>query len=95
MDFAPPMANGDALAGVASAAKTLGIKSYTPTPGWQTVYFGSNHLVTSKALFCANCHAPNGVLSFKELGYSEKEIVKLTSPEIYMEEVLKKQKEEW
>ena len=28
MDFAPPMATGDTLAGVASAAKTLGIKEY-------------------------------------------------------------------
>lgn len=96
MDFAPPMATGDTLAGVASAAKTLGIKSYTPVPGWQTIYFGSNHLVTkSKAFSCANCHAPNGVLNFKDLGYSEKEILRLTSPAIYMESMVKKQKEEW
>lgn len=96
MDFAPPMATGDTLAGVASAAKTLGIKSYTPVPGWQTIYFGSNHLVTkSKAFSCANCHAPNGVLNFKDLGYSEKEILRLTSPAIYMEYMVKKQKEEW
>nr|WP_085949378.1 cytochrome C [Geotalea uraniireducens] len=96
MDFAPPMATGDTLAGVASAAKTLGIKNYTPVPGWQTIYFGSNHLVTkSKAFSCANCHAPNGVLNFKDLGYSEKEILRLTSPAIYMESMVKKQKEEW
>ncbi len=96
MDFAPPMATGDTLAGVASAAKTLGIKNYTPVPGWQTIYFGSNHLVTKgKALFCANCHAPNGVLNFKDLGYTDKEILRLTSPEIYLENVLKKQKEDW
>jgi len=96
MDFAPPMATGDALAGVASAAKTLGIKNYTPVPGWQTIYFGSNHLVTrSKAFSCANCHAPNGILNFKDLGYSEKEILRLTSPQIYMESMTKKQKEDW
>lgn len=95
MDFAPPMATGDTLAGVASAAKTLGIKHYTPVPGWQTIYFGSNHLVSQKALFCSNCHAPNGVLNFKDLGYSGKEIIKLTSPEIYLENVLKKQQEDW
>jgi len=33
MDFAPPMATGYALAGVASAAKTLGIREYDPVPG--------------------------------------------------------------
>src|SRR4030065_501003 len=36
MDFAPPMSTGDALAGVASAAKTLGIKEYEPGHGWHT-----------------------------------------------------------
>lgn len=96
MDFAPPMATGDALAGVASAAKTLGIKDYEPVPGWQKIYFGSNHLVTKTgALTCINCHAVNGVLNFKALGYSDPEINKLTSPEIYFEKLVKKQKEEW
>ena len=101
MDFAQPMSNGDTRAGVLSAAKTLGLKNperiaKEAVPGWQTIYFGSNHLVTrSKALFCANCHAPNGVLNFKDLGYTDKEILKLTSPELYMEKVAKKQQEEW
>lgn len=96
MDFAPPMATGDTLAGVASAAKTMGIKDYEPVPGWQTIYFGSNHLVTkTKALSCTNCHAPNGVLNFRELGYTEKEIAKLTNPELYLKKLLEKQKEEW
>lgn len=96
MDFAPPMATGDTLAGVASAAKTMGIKDYDPVPGWQTIYFGSNHLVTkTKSLSCTNCHAPNGVLNFKELGYTEKEIARLTNPEIYLKKLLEKQKEEW
>ncbi|AJE04892.1 cytochrome C [Geobacter pickeringii] len=96
MDFAPPMATGDTLAGVASAAKIQGIKNYEPVPGWQTIYFGSNHLVTkSRALSCNNCHAPNGALNFKELGYSDKEIRKLTSPAIYFEKLAEKQKEEW
>ncbi|MBW6485202.1 MAG: hypothetical protein K0B01_03510 [Syntrophobacterales bacterium] len=96
MDFAPPMATGDALAGVASAAKTLGIKNYEPTPGWQTLYFGSNHLVTkSGALTCTSCHGLSGVLNFKALGYSDKEISRLTSPEIYFQKVLEKQKEDW
>lgn len=96
MDFAPPMANGDTLAGVASAAKILGIKDYQAVPGWQTIYFGSNHQVAvkSKALSCTNCHTPNGVLNFKELGYSNEEISKLTKPELYFEKLLKKQ-EEW
>jgi len=96
MDFAPPMATGDTLAGVASAAKTLGIREYDPVSGWQTVYFGSNHLVTKeKALSCANCHAQNGVLNFRALGYSEEEIRKLTSAGIYFEKMAVKQKEEW
>jgi len=96
MDFAPPMATGDTLAGVASAAKTLGIREYDPVPGWQTIYFGSNHLVTKeKALSCANCHALNGVLNFRALGYSEEEIRKLTSAGIYFDKMAAKQKEEW
>lgn len=96
MDFAPPMANGDTLAGVASAAKILGIKNYEPVPGWQTIYFGSNHLVTkTKALTCNNCHAPNGVLNFKDLGYSEAEVKKLTTPELYFNYMAEKQREDW
>ena len=97
MDFAPPIANGDALAGVASAAKILGIKDYEPVPGWQTIYFGSNHQVTpkNKALSCANCHALNGVLDFKELGYSPKEVDKLTNPELYFEKLLKLQQKDF
>lgn len=96
MDFAQPSANGDTLAGVASAAKILGIKDYEPVPGWQTIYFGSNHQVApkKKALSCTSCHAPNGVLNFKELGYSDAEVSKLTNPELYFQRVLKKQLEE-
>jgi hypothetical protein len=98
MDFAQPMATGNTLAGVASAAKTLGIKKYEPVPGWQTIYFASSHLVTkTKALSCENCHAPNGVLNFKALGYTDEEIAKLTSPAVYFQDYVKKQKEkeEW
>ena len=96
MDFAPPMATGDALAGVASAAKTLGIKEYDPAPGWQTIYFGSSHLVTKeKALSCANCHVPNGALNFKSLGYTDEEIRKLTSAALYFDKMAEKQKEDW
>lgn len=101
MDFAPPMATGNTRAGVASAARTLGMKdpegiAKNAVPGWQTIYFGSNHLVTkTKSLYCANCHAPNGVLNFKELGYSDAEIVKMTSPELFMKKLAEKQKEEW
>jgi hypothetical protein len=101
MDFAPPMSNGDTRAGVASAARTLGMKdpegvAKNAVPGWQTIYFGSNHLVTkTKALFCANCHAPNGVLNLKELGYTDQEILKLNSPELYMKKLAEKQKQEW
>ncbi|GFE61856.1 cytochrome C [Geobacter sp. AOG2] len=94
MDFAQPMATGDALAGVASAAKTLGIKKYQAEPGWQTIYFSSSHLVTkAKALTCVNCHNVNGVLNFRALGYSEAEVAKLTSPELYFDDMLKKQRE--
>ena len=49
----------------------------------------------SKALNCANCHAVNGVLNFKELGYNAKEIEKLTNPDIYFRKMLEKQKEAW
>lgn len=94
MDFAQPMATGDPLAGVASAARTLGIKKYEPVPGWQTIYLASSHLVTkTKALSCENCHAPNGVLNFRELGYTEKETKKMTTPAIYFDEAFRKQKE--
>lgn len=97
MDFAPPMATGDTLAGVAAAATTLGIKEYEPVPGWQTIYFGSNHQVAAKekALTCYNCHAPNGVLNFRELGYTADEVKKLTSPELYFEKIAEKMREEW
>ncbi|MBI2213690.1 MAG: cytochrome C [Acidobacteria bacterium] len=96
MDFAPPMATGDVLAGVASAASTLGIKDYEPTPGWQTLYFGSSHLVTKEnALTCFQCHTVGGALNFKDLGYSDAEVAKLTNPETYVTKVLEKQKEEW
>ncbi len=95
MDFGPPMSNGDTLAGVASAAKIMGIKKYLPVPGWQTIYFGSNHHVAPKAksLGCANCHAPNGVLDFRTLGYSDKDIARLTSPELYFDKVLSQQED--
>ncbi|GAB4362220.1 MAG: cytochrome c [Deltaproteobacteria bacterium] len=95
MDFAQPMATGDAPAGVASAAKTLGISDYEPVPGWQTIYFASSHLVTKeKALSCANCHARNGVLDWKGLGYTDEETDRLTSAGIYFEKAAKKQQEE-
>jgi hypothetical protein len=94
MDFAQPMATGDTLAGVASAAKTLGIAKYQPVPGWQTIYFSNSHLVTkSKALSCENCHIPNGVMNFHALGYSELETERLTTPALYLEKVVQKQRE--
>ena len=96
MDFAPPMSNGDALAGIASAAKTLGIATYDPVPEWQTIYFASTHLVTkTKALSCENCHSSNGALNFKALGYSDDEARKLAGAGLYFDKLLKKQKEEW
>ncbi|MBI5441143.1 MAG: cytochrome C [Deltaproteobacteria bacterium] len=96
MDFAPPMATGDTLAGVASAARTLGLSSYDPVPGWQTVYFASSHLVTKeKALTCSDCHAANGVLDFRGLGYSEAETARLTSAALYFDKLAQKLKEEW
>jgi hypothetical protein len=96
MDFAPPMSNGDALAGVASAAKTLGLTDYDPTPGWQTLYFGSSHLVTrDQALTCFQCHTVGGALNFKDLGYTDEEIARMTNPEIYFNKVIEKQKEDW
>ena len=55
----------------------------------------TRHLTKTKSLFCANCHAPNGVLNLKELGYSEKEVLKLTSPELYLKKIAEKQKQEW
>ena len=84
-----------------SAARTLGMRdpaaiARNAEPGWQTIYFGSNHLVTrSKALNCINCHGVNGVLDFRALGYSDAEIQKLTNPEIYFKQMVEKQKQEW
>ncbi len=96
MDFAPPMATGDTLAGVASAAKTVGIGEYDPVPGWQTIYFGSNHLVTrGKALSCQDCHARNGVLDFRALGYTDEESARLSSAALYFDRMARKAKEEW
>jgi hypothetical protein len=76
MDFAQPTASGDSLAGVASAARTLGLKDVKPVPGWQTVYFANSHLVTrAKALTCEKCHTPSGGrLDFQALGYPKAEI---------------------
>lgn len=48
-----------------------------------------------KALTRTNYHTSNGVLNFKALGYSDKEIKKLTNPKIYFDKLVKKQKEEW
>lgn len=101
MDFAQPMATGNTRAGVESAARTLGMKdpaavAKNAVPGWQTIYFGSNHIVTKGyALNCINCHGVNGAINFKDLGYSAEEIAKLTNPEIYFKQLIDKQKEDW
>ncbi len=82
MDFAPPMATGDTLAGVASAQRRSASRNTRPVPGWQTIYFASSHLVTQDKgpLTANNCHTPNGVLNLRALGYTDQEIQKLTSP---------------
>ncbi len=86
MDFAPPVATGDVQAGIASAAKTNGIKDYELQPQWQTLYFANSHLVTKKgALTCERCHSEVGALDFGRLGYSPKEITKLRSPSNYFD----------
>ncbi len=90
MDFAQPTATGDTLAGVASAAKTLGMKDYKPVPGWQTIYFANSHLVTKeKALTCDRCHVAEGVMPFEALGYAKAEIEKrkLRSAELWFEKL--------
>ncbi len=98
MDFAPPLATGDARAGVASAAKILGMKdpemvAKNAVTKWQTVYFANSHLVTKeKALNCENCHAVNGVLNFTALGYSEKDVKKLTNADLYFDKAIQIQK---
>ncbi|MDP3542700.1 MAG: cytochrome C [Elusimicrobiota bacterium] len=96
MDFAPPMQTGDTLAGVAAAAKIQGIKDYEPVPGWQRIYFANSHLVTkTKALKCADCHSPGGILPFAQLGYSPAEVGRLTSSRAHFEKSLEKQRAEW
>lgn len=86
MDFAQPASTGDVKAGVASAAKTLGIKDYELSPMWQTNYFANSHLVTrKKALTCDKCHSEVGILPFAKLGYTAKEVEKLTSPGIFFD----------
>jgi len=86
MDFADPKATGDVKAGVASAAKQLGIKSYELVPEWQTLFFANSHLVTRRgALTCDKCHSEVGVLDFGRLGYTPKEIIKLRSPSNYFD----------
>jgi hypothetical protein len=73
MDFADPKATGDVKAGVASAAKQLGIKNYELVPEWQTLFFANSHLVTKRgALTCEKCHSEVGVFDFGRLGYSTK-----------------------
>ena len=95
MDFAQPSATGDALAGVASAAKTLGLKDVRPVPGWQTIYFANSHLVTrEKALTCDKCHVPaGGRLDFQALGYPKAEIEKrrLMSASLWFDKLLDKE----
>jgi hypothetical protein len=100
MDFAQPTATGDTLAGVASAAKTLGIAKYKPVPGWQKIYFANSHLVTkSKALTCDRCHSESGQLDFDSLGYTPAEVKKrkLDSAALWFEKLHQKEmkKEEW
>jgi hypothetical protein len=95
MDFAQPTANGNTLAGVASAAKTMGLKDVRPVPGWQTIYFANSHLVTrTRALTCDRCHTPSGGrLDFQALGYSREEIEKrrLTSASLWFDKLLAKE----
>jgi hypothetical protein len=95
MDFAQPTANGDTLAGVASAARTLGLKDVKPEPGWQTIYFANSHLVTrAKALTCDKCHTPSGGrLDFQALGYTRAEIDqrRLTSASLWFDRLLEKE----
>jgi hypothetical protein len=100
MDFGPPTGTGDTLAGVASAAKTLGLKDVQPVPGWQTIYFANSHLVTkANALSCDKCHAASGALDFEALGYAKAEIEKrkLRSTALWFDrlEEKEKKKEEW
>lgn len=95
MDFGPPLGKGDVKAGIASAAKTLGIKNYELTPGWQTQYFKTNHMVQKTGLTCERCHDPNGVLNFHALGYTSKEIKKLTSPQLYFDIMYNQAREKW
>ena len=100
MDFGPPTGTGDALAGVASAAKTLGLGAVQPAPGWQTIYFANSHLVTrAKALTCDDCHASNGPVDFEALGYTKAEIEKrkLRSAALWFDRLHAKEakKEEW
>ena len=46
---------------------------------WSTAAFSVSHGVTrEKALKCANCHSPNGVMEFEKLGYSEEEVASLS-----------------
>jgi hypothetical protein len=100
MDFAQPTATGDTLAGVASAAKTLGIRTYRPVPGWQKIYFANSHLVTKeKALTCDRCHTQAGQLDFGALGYDAAEVKrrKLDSAALWFDHLHEKElkKEEW
>jgi hypothetical protein len=100
MDFGPPAGTGDTLAGVASAAKTLGLKGVDPVPGWQTIYFSNSHLVTkAKALSCDKCHTASGALDFEALGYTKAEIEKrqLRSAALWFDKLQAKEakKAEW
>lgn len=96
MDFGPPTATGDALAGVASAARILGLPRYRPVPGWQRVYFANSHLVTKeKALKCIDCHSPGGILQFSALGYTPQEAERLGSAALHFDRSVAKQREEW
>ncbi len=95
MDFAPPTATGNSLAGVASAARTMGLTNVKPVPGWQTIYFANSHLVTrQKALSCDKCHVPSGGrLDFQALGYSRAEIERrgLMSASLWFDRLLEKE----
>jgi len=100
MDFGPPTGTGDTLAGVKSAAKTLGLRNVEPTPGWQTIYFANSHLVTkTHALSCDKCHVASGAVDFEALGYTKAEIEKrkLRSAALWFDKLQAKEakKEEW
>lgn len=75
---------GDFDLAVRAAAKSMHLPK---PPKWikveATAIKQLNHAIKRKGLECNDCHAKDGIMDFKKLGYSQETIKRLTAPQSY------------